>query len=165
MANWCSNQIIFSGPNIDKVDKLFDELIKEQCESGLGVRPKWKSCEKYNARYMFSIDKTDNGCYTFETKWSPALDTVMLIGRKFNVSFDIHWDEPGNALYGKATFSPNFKDVLTVRDASSVNFRYDDDLEAYIYNGKEYESEYDFIDDLIESMTPSTINKSQILET
>jgi hypothetical protein len=165
MPNWCSNQIIFLGPNIDKVDKLFDELIKEQCESGLGVRPKWKSCEKYDARYMFSIDKTDNGCYTFETKWSPALDTVMLIGRKFNVSFDIHWDEPGMCLYGKATFSPNFKDVLTVRDASCVNFRYDDDLEAYIYNGKEYESEYDFIDDLIEGMTPSVINKSQILQT
>ena len=163
MANWCSNIVTFSGENVDKVDEMFTKLMEEQEASGFGVRPDWDACEKYDARYMFHIDKRGSGDYQFETKWSPALNTIFLIGRRFKIAFEMFWDEPGMGLYGKMVFDPSMPDIAMVSDASGTNFRYDDEKGVYIYKGEEYESEYDFLDDLVDTMKASPISKDQIL--
>jgi hypothetical protein len=164
MANWCSNIVIFSGDNVDKVDELFTKLMEEQAASNLGVRPDWEACEKYDALYMFHIDKRDTGDYQFETKWSPAINTIFLIGRRLKIGFEMTWDECGMGLYGKIVFDPSMPDVAMISDASGINFRFDDDKGMYIYNGEEYQSEYDFIDDVVDTMTASPISKDQILQ-
>jgi hypothetical protein len=163
MANWCSNIVIFSGDNVDKVDELFTKLMEEQADKGLGVRPDWEACEKYDALYMFHIDKRDTGDYQFETRWSPAINTIFLIGRRLKIGFEMDWDEPGMGLYGKMIFNPSMPDVVMMADASGINFRYDHDKDRYIYNGEEYESEYEFIDDVIEETPLTPISKDQLL--
>ena len=163
MANWCGNNVIFSGENVDKVDELFTKLMEEQADKGFGVRPDWEACEKHDALYMFYIDKHDSGSYRFETKWAPAINTIFLIGRRFKVAFEMEWDECGMGLYGKMIFSPDMPDVVMMADASGTNFRYDHDKDMYIYNGEEYESEYEFMDDVIEKTPLSPISKDQIL--
>lgn len=165
MANWCSNIVTFSGDNVDKVDELFAKLMEEQDNTGFGVRPDWDACEKYDAWYMFHIEKRDTGDYQFETKWSPALNTMFLIGRRLKIAFVVEWNECGMGLYGKLAFDPSMPDVAMISDASGTNFRFDDDKSMYIYNGEEYESEYDFMDDVIEKIKPLPISKDQILRT
>ena len=163
MANWCSNIVTFSGDNVDKVDELFTKLMEEQADKGLGMRPDWEACEKYGALYMFYIDKRDTGDYQFETRWNPAINTIFLIGRRLKIAFEMTWDESGMGLYGKIAFDPSMPDVAMISDASGINFRFDDDKGMYIYNGEEYESEYDFIDNFVDTMTASPVSKDKIL--
>ena len=163
MPNWCSNHVTFFGDNVSKVEKLFDMLIKEQSTYGLGIRPPWRGCDKNNARYMFEIQDLGYGVYQFESKWSPTLATMFLIGRRFKVAFEITWEEMGNCLYGSATFDPSMPDVMMIRDASSTHYRWDQDKEVYIYKDEEYESVYDFMEDVIDDMTPMPISKDQVL--
>jgi hypothetical protein len=163
MPNWCSNHVTFFGENVGKVEKLFDTLIQEQAKDGLGIRPPWKACERHEARYMFNIYKNDLCSYQFESKWSPTIATMFLIGRRFKVAFEISWEEMGNGLYGSATYDPSAPDIMMVRDASSTNFRWDEDKEMYIYKDEEYESVYDFMEDVIDDMTPLPIGKDQLL--
>ena len=163
MPNWCSNYVTFLGENVDKVDKLFATLMKEQATDGLGIRPPWKACDKHGLRYMFGIEYLGDGVYQFESKWSPTLATIFIIGRRFKVSFEISWEEMGNGLYGSATYDPSIPDVMMVRDASSTNFRWDEDKEVYIYKDEEYESVYDFMEDVIDDMIAMPISKDQVL--
>lgn len=163
MPNWCSNYVTFSGENVAKVDKLFDTLMKEQAIDGLGIRPPWKACEKHDVRFMFSIQDLGDGVYQFDSKWSPTIALMFLIGRRFKVAFEISWEEMGMSLYGSATFDPSMPDVMMIRDASGVNYHWDDNNEVYIYKGEEYESIYSFMEDVINDMTPMPISKTQIL--
>ena len=163
MANWCSNHVTFSGDNVDKVDEMFTKLMEEQADKGFGVRPDWEACEKHSALYMFDIDKIDDGSYSFNTKWSPALNTIFLIGRRFKVAFEMEWDECGMGLYGKMIFNPDMPDVAMIADASGTNFRFDEEKSMYIYKDEEYESEYDFMDDVVASTPLSPVSKDQIL--
>jgi hypothetical protein len=138
--------------------------MKEQAIDGMGIRPPWKGCDKHNARYMFDIDKHDVGSYQFNSKWSPALSTIFFIGRRFKVGFEISWEEMGNCLYGSATFDPSMPDIMMIRDASSTHFRFDEDKDMYIYKDEEYESIYDFMEDVIDDITPLPISKDQVLQ-
>jgi hypothetical protein len=163
MANWCSNHVTFSGDNVDKVDEMFTKLMEEQDRDNHGIRPDWEACEKNNALYMFYIQRNDAGSYQFETKWSPAMNTIFLIGRRFKIAFEMSWEECGMGLYGKMIFNPDMPDVVMVADASGTNFRFDDEKGMYIYKDEEYESEYDFMDDVIDTTPLSPISKDQIL--
>lgn len=163
MPNWCTNHVTFFGDNVSKVEKLFDTLIKEQVTDNFGIRPPWRGCEKNNVRFMFDIQKYEPSVYQFESKWSPTLATMFLIGRRLKVSFEITWEEMGNCLYGSATFDPSMPDVMMIRDASSTHYRWDQDKEMYIYKDDEYESVYDFMEDVIDDMTPIPISKDQVL--
>ena len=163
MPNWCSNHVMFFGDNVSKVEKLFDMLIKEQEESGLGVRPDWDAFTRHNTKHMFDIYKNDPGSYQFESKWSPALSLLLLIGRRFKVSFEVSWEEMGMSLYGSATFDQSKPDVMMIRDASCTNYKYDEDSEMYIYNAEEYECLSELMCDVIDDMTPIPISKDQVL--
>lgn len=163
MPNWCNNTVTFFGENVDKVDELFTKLMEEQEASNLGVRPDWEACEKYDALYMFYIEKNDVGSYRIESRWSPPLNTMFLIGRRLKIALEMQWDEPGMGLYGRMVFDPSMPDVALIADASGTNFRYDEDKERYIFNGQEYESEYDFMDDVIIDTPLDPISKDQIL--
>jgi len=163
MPNWCTNHVTFFGDNVSKVDKLFATLMKEQAIDGMGIRPPWKGCDKHGLRYMFEIEKYEPSVYQFESKWSPTLATMFLIGRRLKVSFEITWEEMGDCLYGSATFDPSIPDVIMIRDASSTHYRWDQDKEMYIYKDEEYESVYDFMEDVIDDMTPIPISKDQVL--
>jgi hypothetical protein len=164
MPNWCNNTVTFFGENVDKVDELFTKLMEEQAVSNLGVRPDWEACEKYDALYMFYIEKNDAGSYRIETRWSPPINTMFLIGRRLKIAFEMQWDECGMGLYGRMVFDPSMPDVALIADASGTNFRYDENKEMYIFNGQEYESEYDFMDDVVADTPLDPISKDQILQ-
>jgi hypothetical protein len=162
MPNWCANYVTFSGAHVAKVDKLFEQLTDEQTNSGGGVRPTWRGLDKHDVRYMFDIEDYGDHSYRFNTKWAPSLALLMMIGRRFKVGFMTRWDECGNGVYGKAIYDPAMFDILMVADGSGVNFIYNHEKEVYVYEGEEYESEYDFIDDAIDKLVMMPISKDQV---
>lgn len=163
MPNWCSNNVMFFGDNVSKVDKMFDELIAQQAVLNVGVRPDWKACERHEVRYMFDIFKNEPGSYQFESKWSPSLSLMLLIGRRFKVAFEINWEEMGMSLYGSATFDPSTPEVIMIRDASCTNYKYDEGTDMYTYKDEEYECLSELMCDVIDDMTPVPISKDQVL--
>jgi len=162
MPNWCNNNVTFKGsPSaLDKVDALFSKMML----STEGVRPEWLACERYNAPYLFDIQGWDKGDYQFLSKWSPALSTIMLIGRRFKVEYEHRFDESGMGLYGKAVFNPIRPASIKMYDGSCINFRYNEDTGMYVFNGEEYESEYDFIESAVDELEPHILNKPQIFQ-
>lgn len=163
MPNWCANYVTFSGENVAKVDKLFEQLMDEQTNSGgLGVRPTWHACNKHDARYMFDIEDYGDHCYRFNSKWAPALSVMMMIGRRYKVGFMMRWDECGMGLYGKAIYNPTMFDILMIADGSGINFMYNHEKDVYVYEGEEYESEYDFIDDAVDKLVMRPVSKDQV---
>jgi hypothetical protein len=162
MPNWCSNYVTFLGENVGKVDKMFDKLMTQQAIDGLGIRPDWKACLRHEARFMFDIQYLGDGVYQFDSKWSPCLSLMLLIGRRFKVALEISWEEMGMSLYGSATFDPSTPDVMMIRDASCTNYKYDEMSEMYIYKAEEYESLYDLMEDAIDDTIPVPISKDQI---
>jgi hypothetical protein len=154
---------MFFGDNVSKVDKMFDELIAQQAVLNVGVRPDWKACERHEVRYMFDIFKNEPGSYQFESKWSPSLSLMLLIGRRFKVAFEINWEEMGMSLYGSATFDPSTPEVIMIRDASCTNYKYDEDTDMYTYKDEEYECLSELMCDVIDDMTPIPISKDQVL--
>lgn len=163
MPNWCSNNVMLFGDNVSKVDKMFDELIAQQAVLNVGVRPDWKACERHEVRYMFDIFKNEPGSYQFESKWSPSLSLMLLIGRRFKVAFEINWEEMGMSLYGSATFDPSTPEVIMIRDASCTNYKYDEGTDMYTYKDEEYECLSELMCDVIDDMTPVPISKDQVL--
>jgi hypothetical protein len=151
------------GDNVSKVDKMFDELIAQQAVLNVGVRPDWKACERHEVRYMFDIFKNEPGSYQFESKWSPSLSLMLLIGRRFKVAFEINWEEMGMSLYGSATFDPSTPEVIMIRDASCTNYKYDEGTDMYTYKDEEYECLSELMCDVIDDMTPVPISKDQVL--
>ena len=157
MPNWCRNDVHFFGNNLHKVEKLFDDLIKEQNETRLGVRPDWKVMSKKDCLFMFEIYKNDSGHYSFDSRWAPAHETMFYIGRRFKIAFSMSYDECGMGLYGQYTFDPSQPNILMSKDASNINYEYDEYFDMYTYNGDKYESMYDFLDNVLESREPSPI--------
>ena len=106
---------------------------------------------------MFDIDKMDSGHYMFNSRWSPAHETMFYIGRRFKIGFSIHYDECGMGLYGRYTFNPSQPDIMMIQDASDTNYDYDEESDMYVYQGEKYESMYDFLDDVLDSIEPSQV--------
>jgi len=165
MPNWCGNYIKFYGDakQIAKLEKMLEDLVASNDDSMQGHRPNWEAVKKANCHYMFDIQLDGDGQIQFDTAWSPAISLVFLLGRRYDLGYVHRWDESGNSLYGKAVFRTANKNFLDLYDGSSLNFRYDFDSGMYIYNGQEYESQYDFIDEVVDNLMPSLTHKNEIL--
>lgn len=144
MPNWCSNHIFTSNQD---VIELFKKLQKRQKESGNGETMDWFNDE----RYLFDIEFNGDSV-TFETKWSPPLKTAEAISKLFNTEIVLDYDEPGMCAFGKYIVSPNSElhYFLTMDDFNKYD--YDEDKDCYIYEGEEYESDYEIKEILLEKL-------------
>lgn len=143
MPNWCSNFILTGNQDVKDV---FEELIKNQAESGNGETLDWFEDD----RYLFDI-YIEGDCIYFSTKWSPALKTGEALAKLFNTEIVLGYDEPGNLVYGKAIFNSKgeIKDYY-LSDLDFNKYDYDEDKDCYIYEGEEYESDYEIKEILLE---------------
>lgn len=146
MANWCNNYFSYEGPDSNKVDALFKRLAKKERDSQEGQILKWFKDD----RYLFDIYCEEKGSVTFETKWAPAEDTIVSIFNRYEIWGVYEYAEPGMGVYGRII--QDREGSLTevqLDDSDLAQFEYDENLDAYIYNGEQYESDYEIIEDLL----------------
>ena len=147
MANWCSNFVGVSGDK-ENVANFMAEIIslkKESEEKQEGVRP----CE--DGIYMFDIYIIDESWFSFETKWSPALDSLKFLGQKHSVNLSCEYSELGCLIYGKweYDFESDSESETYLESEDFDLFSYNDETSTYTFEGEEYETEEDILETLL----------------
>jgi len=144
MANWCSNHVEYKGEeaNISSLLEELRELEKENEKTGSGVRPS----EEGDLQYMFDLQVVDE-YFLFESKWTPANDSLKFLAKKHGVTLENGYYEPGMMLYGNWTSDGETeKDISLDQEEWDSVTAGDEFASHYIYNGEEYECEEDAFD-------------------
>lgn len=152
MANWCYQYMEFEGPDTKKVMGLFSRLSAKERKTGYG-----QTLKKFkDDRYLFNIELEDEGSVRFETKWSPAENTINYIFSNYNITGECGYEESGMGIYGKTIKTTNrLRDVcLTHEDLEQIV--YDEDLDLYTFKGEVDETDTDFIEQLLEDKIKHT---------
>lgn len=152
MANWCSNTVAFEGKHeaIKQIQELFKTMAEKQKEEDSGQLPDF--VENINGGYFFYIyqDNDLTGIFQYETKWSPNIEIVQAIAEHYNVNFTQDYEELGMCIYGKAISTNGILTDIHLKYEDFGNFDFDEQTNTYHFEGKDYESEYDILETLLE---------------
>ena len=151
MANWCSNTVVFEGKPeaIEQLQKLFKSMAEKQQEENCGQLPDF--VEDSNGGYFFDIYQEDDvtGIFQYETKWSPNIEVVQAIAEHYGVEFTQEYEEMGNVIYGKATYSEGILDDTALTDEDLEQYQYDEETDTYHFESEEYESDSEILETLL----------------
>ena len=151
MANWCSNTVVFEGKPeaITAIQEVFQMMKNKEETSEQGQLPDFITEE--NGGYFFNIywSEGDEGVFQYETKWSPNTETVRLIADRYGVEFTQEYEEMGNGIYGKATYSEGILDDTALTDEDLEQLHYNEETDHYHFEGEEYESDSEILEMLL----------------
>ena len=151
MANWCSNTVVFEGEPeaIEQIQQLFKSMAEKQQEENCGQLPDF--VEDSNGGYFFEIYQDDDvtGVFQYETKWSPNIEVVQAIAEHYGVDFTQEYEEMGNGIYGKATYSEGILDDTALTDEDLEQYQYDEETDRYHFEDEEYESDSEKLETLL----------------
>ena len=151
MPNWCLNTIYFSGDTTELKTAIAD-AVERQRESGNGEL----ILESLGVKdgYFFDIYFEDTDILQYCSRWSPNCSDVAELCKAFNVSAHHEWEEEGNLVFGRASYSSDGKydeHHIPVKwlDDNVKWPNYDDeviDVYTYIPTGETFETLLDLIE-------------------
>lgn len=151
MANWCSNTVVFEGKPeaIIAIQEVFQMMKNKEETSEQGQLPDF--INEDNGGYFFNIywNEGDEGVFQYETKWSPNTEVVRLIADRYELKFSQEYEEMGNGIYGKATYSDGILDDTALTDEDLEQYQYDEETDRYHFEGEEYESDSEILEMLL----------------
>jgi len=152
MANWCKNTVVFEGRHeaIKEIQQLFQTMKSNEETEKQGQLPDF-ICD-INGGYFFNIywNEGDIGIYQYETKWSPNLEIVQKIAKHYKVNFSQDYEELGNMVYGRVTFSDGIVKDIYLEDKDFEKYQFDENTDSYYFEGETYESDYEILETLLE---------------
>lgn len=106
MPNWCLNTIYFDGDTTELKTAIAD-AVERQRESGNGEL----ILESLGVKdgYFFDIYFEDTDILQYSSRWSPNCQDVAELCKAFNVSAHHEWEEEGNLVFGRASYSSDGK--------------------------------------------------------
>lgn len=160
MANWRNNTVVFEGKPeaIEQIQQLFQMMKSKEEKEKQGQLPDF--VPDTNGGYFFNIywNESDEGVFQYETKWSPNLEIIQKIAKQYKVNFIQDYEELGNMVYGRATFSDGIVTDIYLEDEDFANYHYDEETDNYHFEGEIYESDYE----ILETLLDRKISKSNI---
>lgn len=143
MANWCSNNITFSGDekSIHILEKLLQKTITVEDITGKGQLLHGIDGPEIDG-YMFCLvinDTTEEEIsIQFESKWNPIPLEMVRIAKMFNLTFEYWYEE--SSLHGRYVYENNelTDQCLTDDDVDACRFKEPGDEEDEI-SGLDYE--------------------------
>ncbi|QHC84706.1 hypothetical protein AS589_07855 [Empedobacter brevis] len=152
MANWCSNTVVFEGnlDAIEQIQQLFKIMTERERKEKCGQLPEFVSA--HNGGYFFDIYQDDDvtGIFQYETKWSPNIEEVQKIAEHYNVNFVQDYQELGDCICGRATFTDGIRTDIFLEYEDFEKYEYDKETDTYHFEGKDYDSEYEILETLLE---------------
>lgn len=105
-----------------------------------------------NGGYFFDIywNEGDTGIFQYETKWSPNTEVLKKIAERYNVSFSQDYEEMGNLVYGRATYSDSLLTDIYLEDGDFEKYQYDEETDTYHFEGETYDSDCEILETLLE---------------
>lgn len=152
MANWCSNTVVFEGKPeaIRAIQELFQAMKNKEEAKEQGQLPYFITDK--NGGYFFNSywNEGDIGIFQYETKWSPNIEIVQKIAEYYQVNFVQDYEEIGNLVYGRATFSDKLLTDIYLEDKDFDNYQFDEKTDTYHFDGESYESDCEILETLLE---------------
>ena len=152
MANWCSNMVVFEGnpEAIEQIQQLFQTMKGREEKEEQGQLPDF--VPKTNGGYFFNIywNDGDKGIYQYETKWSPNIEVLKTIAEQYQIGLIQNYEEMGNLVYGRATFSDKLLTDIYLEDEDFGNYQFDQETDTYHFEGKDYDSDCEILETLLE---------------
>jgi hypothetical protein len=151
MANWCNNFVTCTGSaaNITKFKKVLQDGIEymrvHRHATSLGV--------DIQQGYFFDIyineqEHPKQLVFSYDTKWAPNLDDLANVAKKAKLDMVCEYAECGVSLFGKATIDRHGFYLDEEVSAEFIDLlEYNDETGCYEYDGIEYETEGDFINE------------------
>ena len=152
MANWCSNMVVFEGnpEAIEQIQQLFQTMKAREEKEEQGQLPDF--VPDTNGGYFFNIywNDGDKGIYQYETKWSPNIEVLKTIAEQYQIGLIQNYEEMGNLVYGRATFSDKLLTDIYLEDEDFGNYQFDQETDTYHFEGKDYDSDCEILETLLE---------------
>ena len=152
MANWCSNTVVFEGNEkaIKQIQQLFQTMKEKEEKTEEGQLPDYITDK--NGGYFFNSywNEGDTGIFQYETKWSPNIEIVQKIVEYYHVNCVQDYEEMGNLVYGRATFSDKLLTDIYLEDKDFNNYQFDEETDSYHFEGESYESDCEILETLLE---------------
>ena len=152
MANWCSNMVVFEGnpEAIEQIQQLFQTMKGREEKEEQGQLPDF--VPNTNGGYFFNIywNDGDKGIYQYETKWSPNREVLKTIAEQYQIGLIQNYEEMGNLVYGRATFSDKLLTDIYLEDEDFGNYQFDQETDTYHFEGKDYDSDCEILETLLE---------------
>ena len=152
MANWCSNMVVFEGnpEAIEQIQQLFQTMKGREEKEEQGQLPDF--VPNTNGGYFFNIywNDGDKGIYQYETKWSPNIEVLKTIAEQYQIGLIQNYEEMGNLVYGRATFSDKLLTDIYLEDEDFGNYQFDQETDTYHFEGKDYDSDCEILETILE---------------
>lgn len=152
MPNWCSNYASFEGERAKEMLDLFKEGQNYNEETYHGWAPKFLVEPD---RYMFDISEVqlnDNKLtLRFDTKWAPSIEDFEKICNEYNVAGELDYEELAMGIYGRFVYEPGLGGKDVYLDGTEIDsIEYNEEDETYHYDGMVSDSQYEFLEHLLE---------------
>lgn len=152
MANWCFNTIVFEGKPeaVEKIQQLFQTMKSKEEIEKQGQLPEFIADTK--GGYFFNIywNDGDEGVFQYETKWSPNLEIIQKIAEQYKVNFIQDYEELGNMVYGRVTFSDGIVTDIYLEDEDFEKYQFNEITDCYHFEGETYESDCEILETLLD---------------
>ena len=160
MANWCNNTLVFEGhpKAIEQINGLFKSMAEKQKTEDLGQLPDF--VQDTDGVYFFDIYQDDY--IQYQTKWSPNTEAVKQIAEHFKVGFTQDYEELGHSIYGKTIFEDGVLTDIYLDQQDFDSFDFEEETDIYHFEGKEYDSEWEILETLLERKIENHFNNIKI---
>lgn len=152
MANWCYNTVVFKGKIevIEQIQQLFQTMKSKEEAENQGQLPGFIA--EINGGWFFNVywNEGDTGIFQYETKWAPNMEVIRMIAARYEVDSTQDYEEMGNLVYGRATFSEGIFTDIYLEEEDFDSYKFDDSKDSYHFEGETYESEYEILETLLE---------------
>lgn len=150
MANWCWNNVNFTGDElrIDEIRKLVHQMIDLERDTGHGQLPDFAAAE--NGGWFFETTWDDGGPLTYQTKWAPNTVRLVEIADHYGVGFIHNYEEPGMQIYGEATYENGRLTEIDLDDQDFEQYDYDEEKDRYTFENEEYDGDWEILETLLD---------------
>jgi hypothetical protein len=148
MANWCSNTVEFIGEHsqFEELEKLFLAMAKKEKKEEKGQLPLFAVSD---GGFLFDI-RWEDGILNYETKWSPNTAVIVAIADKYQVGFIYSYAEPGNCVFGEATYKDGTLTDIALDFDDLNNYEFDEETNTYRFENQNYECSEEIQEILLE---------------
>lgn len=149
MANWCNNFLKVEGKDAKRLLNIFEGLARREEKTNKG-----QSLKCFNDdRYMFDIytySTDDDYRVSFQTKWSPATNSILKLFTKYDVEGYYDYSEEGSNVLGKITKENGIITESVVSHDEFDKIDHSENLDMYIFEGEHYENLSDIYEILLD---------------
>ncbi len=149
MANWCSNVVWFEAneTTLKKIKQMFLQMAGKEKETNCGQLPNFIN---EDGDWFFDIRWETEDVLYYESRWAPNIDVLKQIAEHYKVGFTVEYQETGNLVFGRATYSDKLLTDIYLEGKDFEKYQFDEETDTYQFEGKEYESDYEILETLLD---------------